>query len=39
VEAEGAEPRDRAQEIDTAPHKERVGVGKGVTIDRLVAAE
>jgi alkanesulfonate monooxygenase SsuD/methylene tetrahydromethanopterin reductase-like flavin-dependent oxidoreductase (luciferase family) len=26
-------------EIDTAPYKERIGVGKGVTIDRLVAAE
>jgi len=27
------------EEIDTAPFKERVGVGKGVTIDRLVAAQ
>jgi hypothetical protein len=27
------------EEIDTAPYKERVGVGKGVTIDQLVAAE
>ena len=26
-------------EIDTTPYKERAGVGKGVTIDRLVAAE
>ncbi|HUB16461.1 MAG TPA: LLM class flavin-dependent oxidoreductase [Acetobacteraceae bacterium] len=26
-------------ELDTAPYKDRVGVGKGVTIDRLVAAE
>jgi hypothetical protein len=26
------------EEIDTTPFKERVGVGKGVTIDRLVAA-
>jgi alkanesulfonate monooxygenase SsuD/methylene tetrahydromethanopterin reductase-like flavin-dependent oxidoreductase (luciferase family) len=27
------------EEIDTTPFKERVGVGKGVTIDRLVAAQ
>ena len=27
------------EELDTAPHRERVGVGKGVTIDKLVAAE
>ena len=27
------------EEIDTTPYKERVGVGKGVTIDKLVAAE
>jgi len=27
------------EELDTAPYKERIGVGKGVTIDRLVAAE
>jgi alkanesulfonate monooxygenase SsuD/methylene tetrahydromethanopterin reductase-like flavin-dependent oxidoreductase (luciferase family) len=27
------------EEIDTAPFKERIGVGKGVTIDRLVAAQ
>ena len=26
------------EEIDTDPYKERVGVGKGVTIDKLVAA-
>jgi alkanesulfonate monooxygenase SsuD/methylene tetrahydromethanopterin reductase-like flavin-dependent oxidoreductase (luciferase family) len=26
-------------ELDTAPYKERIGVGKGVTIDRLVAAQ
>jgi hypothetical protein len=26
-------------EIDTTPYKERIGVGKGVTIDRLVAAQ
>ena len=26
-------------EIDTTPYKERAGVGKGVTIDRLVAAQ
>ena len=26
-------------ELDTTPYKERVGVGKGVTIDRLVAAQ
>jgi alkanesulfonate monooxygenase SsuD/methylene tetrahydromethanopterin reductase-like flavin-dependent oxidoreductase (luciferase family) len=26
-------------ELDTAPYKERVGVGKGVSIDRLVAAQ
>lgn len=27
------------EELDTAPFKERVGVGKGVSIDRLVAAQ
>jgi alkanesulfonate monooxygenase SsuD/methylene tetrahydromethanopterin reductase-like flavin-dependent oxidoreductase (luciferase family) len=27
------------EELDTTPYKERVGVGKGVTIDRLVAAQ
>jgi alkanesulfonate monooxygenase SsuD/methylene tetrahydromethanopterin reductase-like flavin-dependent oxidoreductase (luciferase family) len=27
------------EEIDTTPFKERIGVGKGVTIDRLVAAQ
>ena len=27
------------EEIDTTPFRERGGVGKGVTIDRLVAAE
>jgi alkanesulfonate monooxygenase SsuD/methylene tetrahydromethanopterin reductase-like flavin-dependent oxidoreductase (luciferase family) len=27
------------EEIDTAPYRERGGVGKGVTIDRLVAAQ
>ncbi len=27
------------EEIDTSPHKERIGVGKGVAIDKLVAAE
>jgi alkanesulfonate monooxygenase SsuD/methylene tetrahydromethanopterin reductase-like flavin-dependent oxidoreductase (luciferase family) len=27
------------EEIDTTPYKERIGVGKGVTIDRLVAAQ
>jgi hypothetical protein len=26
-------------ELDTAPYKERVGVGKGVAIDRLAAAQ
>jgi hypothetical protein len=26
------------EEIDITPFKERIGVGKGVTIDRLVAA-
>ena len=26
-------------EIDTTPYRERGGVGKGVTIDRLVAAQ
>ena len=26
------------EEIDTTPYRERIGVGKGVTIDRLVAA-
>jgi len=25
------------EEIDTAPHMTRAGVGKGVTIDKLVA--
>jgi hypothetical protein len=27
------------EEIDTTPYRERIGVGKGVTIDRLVAAQ
>jgi hypothetical protein len=27
------------EEIDTTPFRERIGVGKGVTIDRLVAAQ
>jgi hypothetical protein len=27
------------EEIDTTPFRERGGVGRGVTIDRLVAAE
>jgi hypothetical protein len=27
------------EEIDTTPYRERGGVGKGVTIDRLVAAQ
>ncbi|MGA3401944.1 MAG: LLM class flavin-dependent oxidoreductase [Acetobacteraceae bacterium] len=27
------------KELDTTPYKERVGVGKGVSIDRLVAAQ
>ena len=27
------------EELDTTPYKERVGVGKGVSIDRLVAAQ
>ena len=27
------------EEIDTTPYKERAGVGKGVAIDRLAAAQ
>jgi hypothetical protein len=27
------------EEIDTTPFRERIGVGKGVTMDRLVAAQ